>query len=81
MTYRLLVDGVVCFHIVFVVFVLCGGFLVMYWPRLSWVHLPCAGWGIAVEPLFRPSRAKIILNLYNGLTKHHYSDSRQKRWS
>ncbi|MBF0460782.1 MAG: DUF2784 domain-containing protein [Magnetococcales bacterium] len=49
MIYRLLADGVVCCHIVFVVFVLCGGFLVLHWPRLARVHLPCAVWGVAVE--------------------------------
>ncbi len=49
LTYRLLADGVVCFHILFVAFVLCGGLLVMHWPRLAWLHLPCAAWGVAVE--------------------------------
>ena len=49
MTYRLLADGVACFHLLFVAFVVCGGLLVIYRPRLGWLHLPCAAWGAAIE--------------------------------
>ncbi|MBF0141109.1 MAG: DUF2784 family protein, partial [Magnetococcales bacterium] len=40
MTYRLLADSVVCFHLFFVVFVLCGGFLALRWHPVGWLHLP-----------------------------------------
>jgi len=36
-------------HLAFVLFVVGGGLLVRRWPRLAWVHLPCAVWGIYVE--------------------------------
>ncbi|MBF0420247.1 MAG: DUF2784 domain-containing protein [Magnetococcales bacterium] len=49
MTYRLLADSVVCFHLFFVVFVLCGGFLALRWHPVGWLHLPCALWGVLVE--------------------------------
>lgn len=49
MIYRLLADVVIVVHVVFVLFVVCGGFLVMHWPRLAWVHGPCVLWGAAVE--------------------------------
>lgn len=49
MIYRLLADSVVAGHLLFVAFVVGGGFLVIWWPRLAWVHLPCALWGVAVE--------------------------------
>jgi hypothetical protein len=32
-----------------VVFVVTGGLLVLRWPRLAWLHLPCALWGAWVE--------------------------------
>jgi len=46
---RLLADGVLAFHLAFVLFVALGGLLVLRWPRLAWVHLPCAVWGALIE--------------------------------
>jgi hypothetical protein len=40
---------VVVIHAAFVVFVVLGGLLVARWPRLAWVHVPAAAWGILVE--------------------------------
>ena len=28
---------------------MAGGLLVLYCPRLAWLHLPCVAWGILVE--------------------------------
>ena len=36
-------------HLAFIVFVLFGGLLVLRWPRLMWVHLPAAVWGVLIE--------------------------------
>lgn len=36
-------------HLVFVLFVVAGGLLVLRWPRLAWLHLPAAIWGAAIE--------------------------------
>jgi hypothetical protein len=36
-------------HLAFVVFVVLGGLLALRWPRVAWVHLPCAAWGALVE--------------------------------
>lgn len=36
-------------HLAFIAFVIFGGFLVLRWPRLMWVHLPAAGWGVLIE--------------------------------
>jgi len=49
--YLLLADSVLVLHFLFVVFVLGGGLLVLRWPRLAWLHLPAAVWGVAVEML------------------------------
>lgn len=42
-------DGVVLLHFAFVLFVVFGGLLVFRRPRLAWVHLPVAIYGIAIE--------------------------------
>jgi len=46
MFYRIAADGLVSFHLLFVLF---GGLLVLKWRRLIWLHLPAATWGVAVE--------------------------------
>ncbi|MGY2173132.1 DUF2784 domain-containing protein [Pseudomonas gingeri] len=51
MFYRIAADGLVSFHLLFILFVLFGGLLVLRWRRLIWLHLPAATWGVAVEVL------------------------------
>jgi Protein of Unknown function (DUF2784) len=46
---RLLADLVVGVHFFFVLFVLLGGLLVLRWPRLAFIHLPAAAWGVLIE--------------------------------
>jgi hypothetical protein len=40
---------VVVLHLVFIIFVVAGGFLVRRRPRLAWLHVPCAAWGVFIE--------------------------------
>jgi hypothetical protein len=47
--YSLLADLVLLVHLTFVVFVLCGGLLVLKWRRIAWLHLPAVVWGTFVE--------------------------------
>jgi hypothetical protein len=42
-------DAVVVVHVAFVMFVVLGGLLVLRWPRLIWMHLPAALWGVWIE--------------------------------
>lgn len=42
-------DAVLLLHLGFIGFVTLGGFLVLRWPRLAWLHLPCMLWGVLVE--------------------------------
>lgn len=49
MWYQLLADAVVILHLAFVLFVLFGGVLALWKPRMVWLHLPAALWGAAVE--------------------------------
>jgi hypothetical protein len=44
-----LADGILVLHLAFVLFVGLGGLLVLRWPRIAWLHVPAAVWGVAVE--------------------------------
>jgi hypothetical protein len=45
----ILAGVVVGLHLAFVLFVVLGGFLVLRWPRLAWLHLPAAVWAALIE--------------------------------
>lgn len=47
--YNVLANAIVLAHFLFIAFVICGGLLVIRWPRLAVVHLPAVVWGAAVE--------------------------------
>jgi hypothetical protein len=49
MLFRVLADLVLVLHLAFVVFVVVGGFLVLRWPKLAWLHLPVVAWGVWIE--------------------------------
>jgi hypothetical protein len=46
---RLAADVLVLLHLAFILFVVFGGLLAPRWPRLIWLHLPAAAWGVLVE--------------------------------
>jgi len=45
----LLADLIVVIHFSFILFVIFGGFLVLKWRKLIWLHLPAATWGALIE--------------------------------
>ena len=47
--YPFLADLILIVHLAFVVFVLCGGLLVLRWRWIAWLHLPAAVWGVVIE--------------------------------
>jgi len=47
--YRALADLILALHLVFVLFVVLGGLLVLKWPRAAWFHIPAAIWGVLIE--------------------------------
>lgn len=49
MIWSLAADAVLLVHLLFIVFVLLGGFLLLRWPSVAWLHLPAAVWGVIVE--------------------------------
>jgi hypothetical protein len=42
-------DLVVLLHFGFVIFVVCGGVMALWWPRIIWLHVPAVVWGVALE--------------------------------
>ena len=49
MLYRVLADLVLVVHLLFIAFVVAGGFAAVRWPRLAWAHVPCFVWGALIE--------------------------------
>jgi hypothetical protein len=49
MSAALAADALVLAHLVFILFVVLGGLLVLRWPRIAWLHLPAAFWGALIE--------------------------------
>lgn len=49
MLFRWLADGLVVVHTAFVAFVVLGSLAAIRWPRVAWVHIPAALWGVLVE--------------------------------
>ncbi|KPB70407.1 DUF2784 domain-containing protein [Pseudomonas cannabina] len=81
MGYRLAADAVVVFHLVFILFVLFGGLLVLRKPGLALLHIPAIAWGTAVEflhlycpltPLENALRSQAGEQGYDGGFVEHY---------
>jgi hypothetical protein len=49
MHFGFIADMVVLVHAAFVLFVVLGGVAALRWPRLAWLHIPAAVWGIVIE--------------------------------
>ena len=47
--YRLLADFVVVLHMLFIVFAVSGGLIVLKWPKIAYVHIPAVLWGAYIE--------------------------------
>jgi hypothetical protein len=79
--YRALADLILALHLVFVLFVVLGGLLVLRWPRVAWLHIPAAIWGVLIEytgwicpltPLENSFRARGGQAGYSGGFIEHY---------
>lgn len=71
--YRILADTVVVIHLIFIVFTLLGGLLVIRWRHLVFLHIPailwaawveCWGWICPLTPLENWFRQKGGMNGY-----------------
>ncbi len=47
MPYRVLADGIVVLHLLFLLYVTVGGFVAWRWPRTIVLHLFAVAWGVA----------------------------------
>ena len=63
MAYALAAVLVLAFHLAFVLFVVFGAVLVLRRPRLAWLHLPAAAWGVFVEVTGRGCPLTLLENL------------------
>jgi len=46
---QLTADLLVVLHLAFILFVIAGGFLVLKWRRIAYIHVPSAVWGAVIE--------------------------------
>lgn len=81
MPYQTLADMVVVIHLLFILFVLFGGLLLLIWRRLIWLHLAAVIWGVAIEllgwicpltPLENWLRLKSLSSSYEAGFVEHY---------
>ncbi len=42
-------DLLVALHLIFILFVILGGLLVLRWRWVVWLHLPAVVWGVLIE--------------------------------
>ena len=49
MLYNVVANLLMIVHFWFILFVILGGLLLFWWPRLVFVHLPTAAWGVMIE--------------------------------
>ncbi len=49
MVHMILADTILILHLIFIVFVIVGGFMVVRWHKLIWLHIPIMLWGVIVE--------------------------------
>ncbi len=63
MAYALASVLVLALHLAFVLFVVFGAVLVLRRPRLAWLHLPAAAWGVFIELTGRGCPLTLLENL------------------
>ncbi|MBU1570933.1 MAG: DUF2784 domain-containing protein [Pseudomonadota bacterium] len=49
MLLKIAADIIVLVHLLFIIFVVAGGFFVLKWPKTAWLHIPAAIWGALIE--------------------------------
>ena len=67
MLYGILADATVAAHLLFIVFVLLGGLLVLRGPRLAWLHVPVFLWGAGIELIGWVCPLTYVENYFRGL--------------
>ncbi len=47
--FQVLADGVVIIHLGFILFVIFGGIIAVFWPKVLLIQITCVIWGIFIE--------------------------------
>jgi hypothetical protein len=47
--YAIAADSILILHLVFVIFAIAGGLLVLWQKRFAWLHVPAIAWAVFVE--------------------------------
>lgn len=66
-----MIAAVALAHFVFILFVAFGGFLVLRWPRVAWLHLPALTWGVLLEAFSWRCPLTRIENALRGAAGYH----------
>lgn len=83
MFFPMAADLLVIIHLGFIIFVITGGFLVLKWPRMMYLHIPAAAWGALIEfqgwicpltPLEQHLRQAGGQRVYSGGFVEHYME-------
>lgn len=81
MPYYFLADLIVVIHAAFVAFAVLGGFLVLRWRWIAWLHVPAFVWATLIEfvgwicpltPLENALRERAGIAAYTGGFVQHY---------
>jgi hypothetical protein len=49
MCYSFFSDIVVLLHFIYVIFAIAGGILLIWWPKVIWIHFPAALWAALIS--------------------------------
>lgn len=49
MVYSFFSDMVVLLHFIYVIFAVAGGMLLIWWPKVIWIHVPSAIWAALIS--------------------------------
>ena len=49
MVFKLAANALALIHFAFILFVILGGLLLLKWPKVVWLHIPAAVWGVLIE--------------------------------
>ena len=80
MVTRIVADFLVLLHLGFIVFVLFGGFFLLKWRWMVYLHVPAAIWGLLIElfgwqcpltPLEKYLRCSTELSYQGGFVEHY----------
>ena len=61
-----MITAVATAHFAFILFVAFGGFLVLRWHKLAWLHVPAVIWGVLVELFQWPCPLTSVENALRG---------------